>query len=309
LFAWAPFRSTKAAIKLHTLLDLRGAIPAFIHISDGKLHDINVLDTLAVEAGAFFVTRAKSPMDARRVYSAPTDRSTGVVADQQVMLNGHYSAKKYPEHLPRVRFKDPESGKTLVFLTNNTTLPALTIAALYKSRFQVELFFDVATQCTSAYVNEYQGRAVRVCGLARLSMRERCSEACNVALPQHPRRVQTELCRLQAPVANPFHDNSRADLQHRGRLLERQLAAMAPLAWSMHVDRMAVPRRADAVRRPAFSVRRAMSDAVEDGRDHRVALIGLRRTFVYSPIHYPPGAPALSLLSGGTTQRKSLRGP
>ena len=93
------------------------------------------------QAGAFFVTRAKSPMDARRVYSNPTDRSTGVFSDQQVMLNGYYSAKKYPEHLRRVRFKDPESGKTLIFLTNNTALPALTIAALYKSRWQVELFF------------------------------------------------------------------------------------------------------------------------------------------------------------------------
>ena len=163
LFEWAPFRSTKSAIKLHTLLDLRGAIPAFIHISDGKLHDVNVLDMLAFEAGAFyvmdrgyvdferlyvlhqtgafFVTRAKSPMDARRVYSAPTDRSTGVISDQQVMLNGFYSARKYPEHLRRVRFKDAESGKTLVFLTNNSALPALTIAALYKSRWQVELFF------------------------------------------------------------------------------------------------------------------------------------------------------------------------
>jgi hypothetical protein len=163
LFEWAPFRSTKAAIKLHTLLDLRGAIPAFIHISDGKLHDVNVLDMLALEAGAFyvmdrgyldfsrlyalhqagafFVTRAKSPMDARRVYSATTDRTAGVLCDQRVMLNGYYSAKKYPEHLRRIRFKDPESGKTLVFLTNNTALPALTIAALYKSRWQVELFF------------------------------------------------------------------------------------------------------------------------------------------------------------------------
>ena len=162
LFAWAPFRSTKAAIKLHTLLDLRGAIPAFIHISDGKLHDVNVLDMLAFEAGAFyvmdrgyvdfarlhamhqagtfFVTRAKSSMDARRVYSAPTDRSTGIISDQQVMLNGHCSAKKYPEHLRRVRFKDPESGKTLIFLSNNMALPALTIASLYKSHWQVELF-------------------------------------------------------------------------------------------------------------------------------------------------------------------------
>jgi len=163
LFDWAPFRSTKAAIKLHTLLDLRGAIPAFIHISDGKLHDVNVLDMLALEAGAFyvmdrgyvdfsrlytlhqagafFVTRAKSPMDARRVYSAAVDRATGVICDQRVMLNGYYSAKKYPEHLRRIRFKDAESGKTLVFLTNNTALPALTICALYKSRWQVELFF------------------------------------------------------------------------------------------------------------------------------------------------------------------------
>jgi hypothetical protein len=163
LFDWAPFRSTKAAVKLHTLLDLRGSIPTFLHISDGKLHDVNVLDILPIEAGAFyvmdrgyvdftrlyamhqagafFVTRAKQGMDARRVYSSPTQRSTGVICDQRVMLNGFYSAKAYPEHLRRVRFKDPESGKTLVFLTNNTALPALTITALYKGRWQVELFF------------------------------------------------------------------------------------------------------------------------------------------------------------------------
>lgn len=163
LFDWAPFRSTKAAVKLHTLLDLRGSIPTFLHISDGKLHDVNVLDILPIEAGAFyvmdrgyvdftrlyamhqagafFVTRAKQGMDARRVYSSSTQRSTGVICDQRVMLNGFYSAKAYPEHLRRVRFKDPESGKTLVFLTNNTVLPALTIAALYKGRWQVELFF------------------------------------------------------------------------------------------------------------------------------------------------------------------------
>jgi hypothetical protein len=163
LFDWAAFRSTKAAVKLHTLLDLRGSIPTFLHISDGKLHDVNVLDILPIEAGAFyvmdrgyvdftrlyamhqagafFVTRAKQGMDARRVYSSATQRSTGVICDQRVMLNGFYSAKAYPEHLRRVRFKDPESGKTLVFLTNNTALPALTIASLYKSRWQVELFF------------------------------------------------------------------------------------------------------------------------------------------------------------------------
>jgi Transposase DDE domain/Domain of unknown function (DUF4372) len=163
LFDWAPFRSTKAAVKLHTLLDLRGSIPTFIHISDGKLHDVNVLDILPIEpgsfyvmdrgyldftrlyamhqAGAFFVTRAKRGMDARRVYSSPTERDTGVMCDQRVMLNGFYAAKSYPEHLRRIRFKDPETEKSLVFLTNNTVLPALTIAALYKSRWQVELFF------------------------------------------------------------------------------------------------------------------------------------------------------------------------
>jgi len=163
LFPWAPFRSTKAAVKLHTLLDLRGNIPAFIHISDGKTHEVTVLDMLPIEAGAFyvmdrgyldfsrlfalhqagafFVTRSKRGMDARRVYSMPTDRSAGVICDQRIALNGFYIAQDYPEQLRRIRFKDPESGKTLVFLTNNTVLPALTIAALYKSRWQVELFF------------------------------------------------------------------------------------------------------------------------------------------------------------------------
>lgn len=163
LFDWAPFRAIKAAIKLHTLLDLRGSIPAFIHVSDGKMHDVKVLDILPIEAGAFyvmdrgyldfarlyqmhqaeafFVTRAKRGMDARRVYSVRTDRTTGVICDQRIMLNGFYSSKHYPEHLRRIRFKDPETGQTLVFLTNNTTLPPLTIAALYKSRWQVELFF------------------------------------------------------------------------------------------------------------------------------------------------------------------------
>ena len=163
LFDWAPFRSTKAAVKMHTLLDLRGNIPTFIHISDGKMGDVTVLDILPIEpgafyvmdrgyldfarlfamhqAGAFFVTRAKRGMNARRVYSTATDRTTGIICDQAIRLNGYYVAKDYPEHLRRVRYKDPESGKTLVFLTNNTTLPPLTIAALYKSRWQVELFF------------------------------------------------------------------------------------------------------------------------------------------------------------------------
>jgi len=163
LFPWAPFRSTKAAVKLHTLLDLRGNIPAFIHISDGKMGDVNVLDMLAIEAGAFyvmdrgyldfgrlfalhqagafFVTRAKRGMDSRRVYSMPKEQNTGIICDQRIAMNGFYISQDYPEQLRRIRFKDPKTGKTLVFLTNNTALPALTIAALYKSRWQVELFF------------------------------------------------------------------------------------------------------------------------------------------------------------------------
>jgi hypothetical protein len=178
LFDWAPFRSTKAAIKLHTLLDLRGAIPAFIHISDGKLHDVNVLDILLVEPGsfyimdrgyldfarlyaidqarAFFVTRAKEGMNAHRVYSQPVDRSSGIICDQRILLNGYYSVKNYPAHLRRIRFKDPETGKTLVFLTNNTTLPPLAIATLYKNRWNVELFFENTTWCTPPYVIESQ---------------------------------------------------------------------------------------------------------------------------------------------------------
>jgi len=163
VFPWAVFRKAKAAVKVHTLMDLRGSIPSFIHISDGKLHDVNILDLLLPEpgafyvmdrayidferlyilqqAGSFFVTRTKSNMDARRLYSASTDRSTGVICDQTIALNGFYSQRRYPEHLRRIRFKDKETDKTLLFLTNHHTLPALTICSLYKSRWQVELFF------------------------------------------------------------------------------------------------------------------------------------------------------------------------
>jgi len=163
VFPWAHFRTTKAAVKMHTLLDLRGNIPSFIHVSDGKLHDVHALDLLELEAGAiyvmdrgyvdfgrlhalhlagaFFVTRSKTNMDFHRVYSAKSDRDTGVICDQTIALDGFYTKQDYPTHLRRVRFKDPETGKTLVFLTNQMTFPAATICALYKNRWQVELFF------------------------------------------------------------------------------------------------------------------------------------------------------------------------
>jgi hypothetical protein len=163
LFPWADFRSTKAAIKMHTLLDLRGPIPSFIHVSNGKMGDALALDLITPEAGAiyvmdrgyvdfrrlhvfhaalaFFVTRAKSNMKYHRVYSRKVEKSAGIMADQSVALDGFYTSQDYPEHLRRIRFCDPETNKRLVFLTNNFELPAETIAALYKKRWQVELFF------------------------------------------------------------------------------------------------------------------------------------------------------------------------
>lgn len=163
LFPWALFRTTKSAVKMHTLLDLRGNIPSFIYISDGKLGDVKVLDILVLEPGAFyvmdrgyldfvrlylmhqrlafFVTRAKSNTRFRRIYSAPVDRSTGIICDQTIALTGTISRKDYPEYLRRIRFKDPETSKTLVFLTNNFAVSAATICAIYKARWQVELFF------------------------------------------------------------------------------------------------------------------------------------------------------------------------
>jgi hypothetical protein len=163
VFPWAPFRQTKAAVKLHTLLDLRGNIPTFIHISDGKLHDVNALDLLIPEPGAFyimdrgyldfarlyrfmllgafFVIRAKSNFQFRRLYSDPIDKDSGVRCDQTVVLTGYYSAQHYPQKLRRIKYYDATTGKTFVFLTNNFSLPAVTIADLYRCRWQVELFF------------------------------------------------------------------------------------------------------------------------------------------------------------------------
>ena len=163
VFPWVVFRTAKAAIKLHTLLDLRGNIPTFIHISDGKVHEVNILDQLLPEpgafyimdrgfldferlyrfheAGSFFVTRSKSNLKVQRRYSHPVDRTTGLICDQSVVLTGFYSHQGFEAPLRRIRFKDPETAKTLIFLTNNFVLPAFTITELYRCRWQVELFF------------------------------------------------------------------------------------------------------------------------------------------------------------------------
>jgi hypothetical protein len=163
LFPWARFRTRKAAVKMHTLLDLHGNIPAFIHISDGKMHDVQALDRIDIEPGAyyvmdrayidferlyrftlgsaFFVTRTKKNILLERRYSHPVDKSTGVSADQTVILTSFESASAYPDKLRRISYRDPETGKRLKFLTNNFTLPPLAIAQIYKQRWQVELFF------------------------------------------------------------------------------------------------------------------------------------------------------------------------
>jgi hypothetical protein len=163
LFPWAKFRKHKAGIKLHTLLDLRGNIPTFIRITEALLHDVNILDDIILEAGAFyimdrgyldfgrlytfhqclafFVTRAKGNFQFRRLYSHPIDKSTGLRCDQTIVLTGFYASKDYPEKLRRVCYEDKETEQSLVFLTNCFTLPAITIAQLYKCRWQVELFF------------------------------------------------------------------------------------------------------------------------------------------------------------------------
>ena len=163
LFPWAPFRSTKAAVKPHTLLDLRGKIPTFLHISDGKLHDVNILDQLIPEAGAFyiadrgyvdferlarfdqagafFVTRAKRGMRFKRLSWRKTDRSTGVICDHTIALTVFYSKQGYPKPLRRIRFKDPATGKKLVFITNHLDLEPLTVCQIHKMRRQVELLF------------------------------------------------------------------------------------------------------------------------------------------------------------------------
>ena len=163
LFPWARFRSTKAAIKLHTLLDLRGPIPTMISISEGKRADVSILDELMLEpgafyvmdrgyvdfarlyrfvlVGAFFVTRAKANIQSSRLESRPVELGTGVRSDQVIWLSLPKSIAHYPDRLRRVSYRDPESGKTLIFVTNNFDLPPLTIAQLYKSRWRVELFF------------------------------------------------------------------------------------------------------------------------------------------------------------------------
>ena len=243
VFPWAPFRATKAAVKMHTLLDLRGAIPSFIHISDGKLHDVNVLDLLIPEAGAiyvmdrgyldferlhvlhqagaFFVTRAKSNLDARRLYSVPTDRTTGIICDQTIALNGHYSQQHYPEHLRRIRFRDADGSKTLVFLSNQFALPATAICALYKARWQVELFFK--------WVKQHL-RIKRFYGTSENAVKSQIWIAVSVYVHRQetPQSRRFALHIATDPVGDPLRKNGDPPSSYRSRIQTRQHRSAQP---------------------------------------------------------------------------------
>ena len=241
VFPWAPFRSTKAAVKLHTLLDLRGNIPAFIHISDGKLHDVNVLDQLRPEpgafyvmdrgyldferlfrlhtAGSFFVTRGKSNLRVQRRYSRAVDRATGLICDQTVVLTGFYSSQNFDTPLRRIRFKDPKTGKRLVFLTNNFLLSALTITELYRCRWQVELFFKWIKQhlrikqfdrerCEDA---DLDGRVGLRAGGDRQKAVEDSSQPLRNATDPEPDHVRAN------PFKHAVFSNPRSAKRHRTR--------------------------------------------------------------------------------------------
>jgi hypothetical protein len=188
LFPWAKFRKTKGAIKIHTLLNLQNNIPSFFSITDGSVHDVNILDELITEIGAFyvvdkgyidferlyklnissayFVTRAKTNLQFKRIYSHQVDKSLGLVCDQSIFLTGIYSSKDYPEKLRRIKYFDSENNRRLVFLTNNFRLPAITIASLFKQRWQIELFFKWIKQnlkIKSFYGNSANAVKTQVC--------------------------------------------------------------------------------------------------------------------------------------------------
>jgi hypothetical protein len=188
LFPWAKFRKTKSAIKIHTLLDLQNNIPSFISITDGSIHDVNILDDLITEIGAFyildkgyidferlynlniksayFVTRAKENLRFKRVYSHQVDKSSGLICDQSIFLTGFYPSKNYPEKIRRIKYFDSENNRSLVFLTNNFCLSAITIANLYKQRWQIELFFKWIKQnlkIKSFYGNSANAVKTQVC--------------------------------------------------------------------------------------------------------------------------------------------------
>ena len=230
LFPWAHFRSTKAAVKLHTLLDLRGSIPTFLTLTEGAVHEVNLLDELPIEpgsiyimdrgyldfarlarftqAGAFFVIRAKSNLHSYVSASRPVDRTTGLRCDQSIRLRGFYSRQGYPETLRRIRYLDPEHERSLVFLTNHFALPALKITEVYKARWQIELFFRWIKQ--HLRIRSFMGTSDNA---VRIQIWSAISAYLLVAILKKTHRLEPSLHEiLQVLSVTPFEKVSVAEL-------------------------------------------------------------------------------------------------
>jgi len=250
LFPWAKFRKTKAAVKLHTLLDLRGNIPVVISITNGKINDVNALDELIFELGAiyildrgyvdfarlyrihqsfaFFVTRAKSNFVFKRLYSQPVDKSTGVRSDQIIMVTGFYTMKDYPEKLRRIRYYDVETKKRFVFMTNNFTLPAIVIAKLYKCRWQVELFFKWIKQhlrikafygTSENAVKTQVWSAISVYVLAAIVKKKLKLDRSLYAILRILSVTQFQKTPILQPLSSPHYENDDIDADNQLNLL------------------------------------------------------------------------------------------
>ena len=249
LFPWAPFRSSKAAIKLHTLLDLRGWIPSFIRITDGKVHDVRILDALRPEpgavyvmdrayvdferlyrfqqSGAFFVVRSKKNLKLRRLHSHAKQPDCGIRADQTVVLGGQRTAAAYPERLRRIHFRDPATQKKLVFLTNRTDWPATTICDLYKRRWQIELWFKFVKQNL---------RVKRFLGTSENAVKSQLWVAITVLMAILRKQLGLEITlhtMIQKMSLKPFH---RQDLRELLTDAPRQTATDAPAQLELFKD-------------------------------------------------------------------------
>ena len=264
LFPWARFRRRKAAVKMHTLLDLRGNIPTFIRVTEGKVHDVNMLDEIVPEAGAFyvmdrayidferlflltlnsafFVVRTKSNVLLQRRYSHPVDKSTGVRSDHTVILTAINSVKVYPDALRRVTYVDPETNKRFRFLTNNFVLPALTIARIYKSRWQVELFFESSTWCTPSDVKDFKGQLFRIIRWWGRGSASVGNATLDVSFAQNPGCANAGLRCVKLFVLNQPQHGCRRDAEDNGDLADRHFVASLALPLTVDGNLMVLPQ-------------------------------------------------------------------
>jgi hypothetical protein len=265
---------------MHTLLDLHGNIPTFISITSGKVHDVNILDEILPEAGAFyvmdrgyldferlyvftlsaafFVVRTKSNVLIQRRYSHPVDKTTGVRSDHTVILTAINSVKAYPDQLRRVSYLDVKTRKRFKFLTNNFTLPALTIAQIYKSRWQVELFFERSTWCTPYGCHGISRTNCAEWTAGGVAERFRSAHASlDVGAAQYPGCTHTGRRRGQLFQPNQPQNSGRRDAKGGGSFTDRHLASIPALPLTVDRNRMVVAQRADTLRGPTLPVCRS----------------------------------------------------